>query len=94
MIEPFLTPDAFATIFCEDLGIGLSYKDSIVEQIKKQLQDWSNVAEISLQPEDAEEEEDVNIDLRVIVNVSPILVLIHLLIVDSDCYHLYRWTFR
>ena len=78
--EPFLTPEAFATVFCDDLAIGLQYKDAIAEQIKKQLQDWGNVAEISLQPEDEqdEDEDEVDIDLRVMINVRFLTLLLTL----------------
>lgn len=66
--EKLITPDAFARIFCTDLDIPDSYVDQVAMQIVQQVADQSGIAEFALRSE-AEAKEEVEKDLRVIVNV-------------------------
>jgi chromatin structure-remodeling complex subunit SFH1 len=68
LAEKLVTPDAFARIFCTDLDIPESYVDQVAMQIVQQVADQTGIADLALRSE-AEEKEDVEKDLRVIVNV-------------------------
>lgn len=65
-----ITADAFARIFCDDLDIPVIPNASLIaKQIMEQCSERAAVAEIVVR--DAQEEkDDVEKDLRVILNVS------------------------
>lgn len=67
--EPFLTPELFAQTFCDDVGlVSHSYRDQVASSIRAQIDELTGVAEIPLlTPE--QEAENVEMDLRVVINV-------------------------
>lgn len=70
--EKHITPEAFAKIFCDDLDIPASYAAEITKQIIEQCEEQTGVAEIAVRGEE-EEQQDVEKDLRVVLNVRSCL---------------------
>ncbi|GAA5975417.1 hypothetical protein JCM11641_004257 [Rhodosporidiobolus odoratus] len=67
--EKLVTPSVFARTFCDDLDLPASYIEQVTQQISEQISEQAGVAEIALRNEQ-EEQEQVEKDLRVIVNLD------------------------
>ncbi|KAG8912677.1 Chromatin structure remodeling complex protein sfh1 [Tulasnella sp. 417] len=74
--EDLITPQAFATTFCNDLDLPLSHVDNIVTMIRAQLDEHSGVVTMDVGPGDDENAEEP--DCRVILRLD----------VQLDNYHL------
>lgn len=74
--EKFITPEAFAKIFCDDLDIPASYVAEITRQITEQCEEQTGVAEVAVRGEE-EEQQDIEKDLRVVLNVRFLRPLLH-----------------
>lgn len=66
-VEDLITPQAFATTFCNDLDLPLSHVDNIVTMIRAQLEEHSGVVTMDVGPgeDQAAEEPDCRVILRV-----------------------------
>lgn len=68
-IEKYVTPESFAHVFCDDLGLAPSYREQISTSIRVQIEELTGVAEVPLST-DEQIVESMESDLRVIINVS------------------------
>ncbi|GAA5828874.1 hypothetical protein JCM11251_005904 [Rhodosporidiobolus azoricus] len=75
--EKLVTPEAFARTFCDDLDLPATYVEQVAKQIADQVAEFSGIAEFALRSE-AEEKEQVEKDLRVIVNLDVQIGSLHL----------------
>ncbi|GAA5895999.1 hypothetical protein JCM6882_005582 [Rhodosporidiobolus microsporus] len=75
--EKLVTPEAFARTFCDDLDLPATFVEQVTKQITDQVAEQAGVAEFALRS-DAEEKEQVEKDLRVIVNLDVQIGALHL----------------
>lgn len=82
--EDHITPEHYAAIFCEDLGLPDSVRRQVSSSIRQQLEEHTSIAEISLEP-DMEDDEPTpedrlysDPDLRVILTIDVQLGMLRL----------------
>ncbi|KAI5474587.1 chromatin structure-remodeling complex subunit SFH1 [Pseudohyphozyma bogoriensis] len=75
--EKLITPTSFARIFCDDLDIPATFAVEVAKQITDQIVEQSGVAEVQVRDED-EERDDVEKDLRVVLNLDVQIGTLHL----------------
>lgn len=79
-----MTPEHFAAIFCEDLGLPETHRRQISLSIRQQLEEHASVAEISLEPDVDDsvvtpaDRLESDPDLRVILNIDVQLGMLRL----------------
>lgn len=82
--EESVTPEHFAAIFCEDLGLPESFRRAVSQSIRQQLEEHTSIAEISLEPDLPDtvhtppDRIEADPDLRVILSIDVQLGMLRL----------------